>query len=110
MTTDTTDDLRRQYAGPSVTTAPEHRAARQRTADEQAAVEARTCCVDAAAGPDDDGTLLHTLGCPNRCAVDVPCLDSGGRPGTYPCGTTAGHRGDHWVPPAARSLREAVAR
>lgn len=32
------DELRQQYAGPSVTEAPEHRAARQRTDDEQAAL------------------------------------------------------------------------
>jgi hypothetical protein len=122
------EDLRREYAGPSVVRAgyrcvaggdtcpghpskwlmcgveepPEHRAARQRTDDEQAALKARTCCEDAAAGPDEDGVVLHTSGCRNRCAVAVPCLDSGGRPGTYPCGATVGHGGDHWVPRAAR--------
>lgn len=84
---------------------PHHARCRQRTDEEHAAVRARTCCVDASEGPDEDGVILHTLGCRNRCAVDVPCLDSGGRPGTYPCGATRGHAaGDHWVPPAARTL------
>lgn len=87
---------------------PHHAAARQRTSTEQATIEARTCCGDAAAGPDDDGVVLHTGGCRNRCAVDVPCLDHDGRPGTYPCGATVGHRGDCWVPPAVRP--KAVAR
>jgi hypothetical protein len=87
---------------------PEHRAARKRTDDEQRAIAKRACCVDAAEGPDDDGTLLHTLGCPNRCAVDVPCLAANGGPGTYQCAASIGHNLGHWVPPQARLAMHAT--
>ena len=64
----------------------------------------RPCCVDFAQGPDAHGTVLHTLGCANRCAVEATWYPSSaplsGRP--YPCGTTVGHEGDHWAPPPLR--------
>lgn len=95
-------------ADPPASMAPEHRAARQRTDDERAALAERACCGDAAEGPDEDGVLLHTLGCPNRCAVDVPCLAANGGPGTYPCAASVGHDGEHWVLPEAQLPRPAI--
>lgn len=68
------------------------------------------CCVDAEPGPDAHGTLLHTLGCRNRCGVDTtwypPTSPLQGSP--YACGTTVGHEGDHWAPPALRTPQAAV--
>lgn len=65
----------------------------------------RACCVDAEQGPDAYGTLLHTLGCANRCGVETtwypPSAPLHGS--TYPCGATAGHEGDHWAPPPLRT-------
>lgn len=56
----------------------------------------KACCVDAEASPPEE--IVHTLGCRNRCGVYVPVEDYL-FPGGYPCGTTKGHEGDHWVHP-----------
>lgn len=62
------------------------------------------CCVDVQGGPDRDGFLLHTSGCPNRCAKPIPVsyAHERGFPAAYPCGTTDGHGGDCWIHPSYR--------
>lgn len=65
----------------------------------------QACCGDAEQGPDAHGTLLHTLGCRNRCGVDTTWYPptSPLQGSAYPCGTTVGHEGDHWAPPGLRT-------
>jgi len=55
------------------------------------------CCIDAEASHGEP-EILHTGGCPNRCATPVPCITSSGLVTDYPCALTTGHPPDHWIP------------
>ena len=60
--------------------------------------ERTACCEDAQMCLDEgDAIVLHTLGCDSRCCVGVAYVVADGT-GTYLCGTTKGHDGEHWLP------------